>query len=93
MITTLGGLRKDSFGRVIGVDGAPIPRLYCAGDIASTYTWLLSGGMGHADALAFGRLAGRHAACLPAISDPAPDDYQPDRPEHLFATTGKEGTL
>jgi succinate dehydrogenase/fumarate reductase flavoprotein subunit len=93
MITTLGGLRKDSFGRVIGVDGAPIPRLYCAGDIASTYTWLLSGGMGHADALAFGRLAGRHAACLPAISDPAPDDYQPDRPEHLFATTRKEGTL
>lgn len=62
LITTLGGIRKDGDARVIDVDGNTIPRLYAAGDTASSYTWLLSGGMGLGDALAFGRIAGRNAA-------------------------------
>jgi len=64
LITTLGGLRKDGRARVLDPFGEPIPGLYCAGDVASSYTWLLSGGMGLGDALAFGRIAGREAAAL-----------------------------
>lgn len=62
IINTMGGLRKDGQARVRGVDGQPIPGLYCAGEIASTYTWALSGGQSIGDALAFGRIAGRNAA-------------------------------
>lgn len=65
LITTLGGLRKDGDARVIDACGEPIPRLYAAGDTASTYTWLISGGMGLGDAIAFGRIAGRNVAKLP----------------------------
>jgi succinate dehydrogenase/fumarate reductase flavoprotein subunit len=59
LITTLGGVRKDERARAVDPWGRPIPGLYCAGDVASTYTWSLSGGMGLGDALAFGRIAGR----------------------------------
>jgi succinate dehydrogenase/fumarate reductase flavoprotein subunit len=62
LIATLGGLRKDGHARVIDTQGQPIPGLYCAGEIASTYTWALSGGQSIGDALAFGRIAGQHAA-------------------------------
>jgi succinate dehydrogenase/fumarate reductase flavoprotein subunit len=62
IINTMGGLRKDGQARVRHVDGRPIPGLYCAGEIASTYTWALSGGQSIGDALSFGRIAGRNAA-------------------------------
>lgn len=62
LITTLGGIRKDGGARALDPFGAPIAGLYCAGDTSSTYTWLLSGGMGLGDAIAFGRIAGRNAA-------------------------------
>jgi succinate dehydrogenase/fumarate reductase flavoprotein subunit len=62
LITTLGGIRKDEHARALDPYGEAIPRLYCAGDTASTYTWCLSGGMGLADAMAFGRIAARHAS-------------------------------
>lgn len=72
LITTLGGIRKDGHGRAQNPDGEPIPRLYCAGDVASTYTWMLSGGMGLGDAMAFGRRAAAHAAAhAPHASQPA----------------------
>ena len=45
----------DPFGDVI--DG-----LYAAGSVSSTYSWCKDGGMHIADALAFGRIAGRTAA-------------------------------
>jgi succinate dehydrogenase/fumarate reductase flavoprotein subunit len=61
MISTLGGIRKDGRARALDTDGNPIPRLYCAGDVASSYSWALGGGYGLADAMAFGRLAARHA--------------------------------
>lgn len=66
LITTLGGIRKDERARVLAPDGTVIERLYAAGDVASTYTWMLGGGMGLGDALAFGRIAGREAAALSA---------------------------
>ncbi len=59
LIATLGGLRKDARARVLDTRGEPIPGLYCAGEICSTYTWALSGGQSISDALAFGRIAGR----------------------------------
>jgi succinate dehydrogenase/fumarate reductase flavoprotein subunit len=62
LITTLGGVRKDGRARAINPFGDPIPGLYCAGDVASSYTWCLSGGMALGDALAFGRVAGQEAA-------------------------------
>lgn len=62
LITTMGGIRKDEHARALDPFGAPIPGLYCAGDVASTYSWCCSGGMGLGDALAFGRIAGRSAA-------------------------------
>lgn len=62
LITTMGGVRKDEQARVLDSLGERIPGLYCAGDVASTYSWCCSGGMGLGDALAFGRIAGRNAA-------------------------------
>jgi succinate dehydrogenase/fumarate reductase flavoprotein subunit len=62
LIATLGGLRKDAQARVLDTRGEPIPGLYCAGEICSTYTWALSGGMSIADAIAFGRIAGARVA-------------------------------
>jgi succinate dehydrogenase/fumarate reductase flavoprotein subunit len=57
LITTLGGLRKDGRARVLDPEGRPIAGLCAAGDVASTYSWALSGGLCLGDAMAFGRLA------------------------------------
>lgn len=62
LINTMGGLRKNGEARVLDVEGQPIPGLFCAGEISSTYTWALGGGQSIGDALAFGRIAGRSAA-------------------------------
>jgi len=72
LITTLGGVSKDERARALDLDGRPIPRLYCAGDTATTYSWCLSGGMGLGDAMAFGRVAAREAAALQPLGEAAP---------------------
>jgi succinate dehydrogenase/fumarate reductase flavoprotein subunit len=64
VVFTCGGPRKDGRARVIDLDGSPIPRLYCAGEVSSTYSWGTAGGLMIGDALAFGRIAGRHAAAV-----------------------------
>jgi succinate dehydrogenase/fumarate reductase flavoprotein subunit len=71
LISTLGGIRKDEHGRALDPYGEAIPGLYAAGDTASSYSWCLSGGMGLADAMAFGRMAARHATGVGA-GDGAP---------------------
>lgn len=68
LISTLGGISKDEHARALDPYGVPIPRLYTAGDTASTYSWCLSGGLGLGDALVFGRIAARHAVALPSRS-------------------------
>jgi succinate dehydrogenase/fumarate reductase flavoprotein subunit len=73
LITTLGGVRKDERGRALDPDGRPVPRLYVAGDVASTYTWALEGGMGLADAMAFGRITARSVLEEPAEVEPVVD--------------------
>jgi succinate dehydrogenase/fumarate reductase flavoprotein subunit len=62
IVYTAGGPRRDEQARVLDPFGAPISGLYCAGEISATYSWCMSGGQMIADALAFGRIAGREAA-------------------------------
>ncbi|WP_235736181.1 FAD-dependent oxidoreductase [Nocardioides alcanivorans] len=57
-----GGPRRDGRARVMNVWGSAIPGLYAAGELSSTYSWGKDGGFHIADALAFGRIAGREAA-------------------------------
>jgi succinate dehydrogenase/fumarate reductase flavoprotein subunit len=65
---TCGGPRRDEQARVLRGDGSPIRRLFCAGEISSTYGWCMDGGMMIADALAFGRIAGRNAGAARTVS-------------------------
>jgi succinate dehydrogenase/fumarate reductase flavoprotein subunit len=62
LVYTNGGPRKNERGQVLDAFGAAIPRLYAAGEVASTYSHCMAGGQMIADALAFGRIAGRNAA-------------------------------
>ncbi|MQA80925.1 MAG: FAD-dependent oxidoreductase [Streptosporangiales bacterium] len=68
VLQSLGGMRVDVCGRVLGVDGAPITDLYAGGAAAAG----LSGGSpdgylsgsGLLTSLVFGRMVGRHLASL-----------------------------
>lgn len=62
MLYTCGGPRRNERAQVLDAFGEVIPRLYCAGELSSTYSGCMDGGMMIADALAFGRVAGRNAA-------------------------------
>ncbi|ROZ49664.1 FAD-dependent oxidoreductase [Rhodococcus sp. WS3] len=57
-----GGPRRDGHSRVLDTAGNPISGLYAAGTVSSTYSAAKDGGFHIADALAFGRVAGAHAA-------------------------------
>ena len=59
---TNGGPKRNHRAQVLDPFDQVIPRLYAAGDVSSTYSWCKAGGMHIADALAFGRIAGREAA-------------------------------
>jgi succinate dehydrogenase/fumarate reductase flavoprotein subunit len=57
-----GGPRRDGRARVLRTGGTVLEGLYAAGTVSSTYSFLKDGGFHIADALAFGRVAGREAA-------------------------------
>ena len=59
---TFGGLRIDRNGRVIDLDGDPIPGLYAAGEAAGLYYGDYTGATSVMRGAVFGRRAGRHAA-------------------------------
>ncbi len=60
---TLGGLRIDAHGRVLGASGNPVPGLYAAGRTTSGVAKQgYSSGMSLGDGSFFGRRAGKHAA-------------------------------
>jgi succinate dehydrogenase/fumarate reductase flavoprotein subunit len=59
---TQGGPKFDKHGRVLDVYGKAIPRLYKCGELGSIYGQRYTGGGNIAEFLAFGRIAGRHAA-------------------------------
>lgn len=60
---TQGGPKFDKHGRVLDVHDRPIARLYKCGELGSIYGQRYTGGGNIAELLAFGRIAGRHAAC------------------------------
>jgi succinate dehydrogenase/fumarate reductase flavoprotein subunit len=62
LVFTCGGPRKDARAGVLDPQGTPIPGLYCAGEVSSSYGWAMSGGQMIGDAMAFGRIAGRSVA-------------------------------
>ena len=60
---TLGGLRIDAHGRVLGASGNPVPGLYAAGRTTSGVAKQgYSSGMSLGDGSFFSRRAGKHAA-------------------------------
>ena len=60
---TFGGLHVDTRSRVIGVDGAPIPGLFAAGELmGGLFFFNYPGGSGLTSGAVFGRTAGRNAA-------------------------------
>jgi tricarballylate dehydrogenase len=61
---TFGGVRIDTACRVIDDDGAPIPGLFAAGEMAGgVFYFNYPGGAGLMSAAVFGRIAGISAAC------------------------------
>ncbi|AYJ84718.1 FAD-binding protein (plasmid) [Sphingomonas paeninsulae] len=62
LVNTQGGPRRDKEARVIGSDGAPIRRLYSAGELGSIYPFLYQGGGNIGECFAFGRIAGINAS-------------------------------
>jgi 3-oxosteroid 1-dehydrogenase len=59
---TQGGPLRDVKGRVMHVDGHPIPRLYSAGELGSVWGMLYQGGSNVAECFVFGRISGANAA-------------------------------
>ncbi len=59
---TQGGPRHDEAQRIIDVFGAPIPRLYAAGELGSVFGHLYMSGGNLAECFIGGRIAGRGAA-------------------------------
>jgi succinate dehydrogenase/fumarate reductase flavoprotein subunit len=62
MLNTQGGPRRNEKAQIVRPDGTPIPRLYSAGELGSIYSYLYQGTGNIGECLAFGRVAGRHAA-------------------------------
>ncbi len=59
---TFGGIRTDSWARVVTPSGTPIPGLYAAGEVTGLYYHQYPAGTSVLRAVTFGRLAGAHAA-------------------------------
>jgi hypothetical protein len=62
MLNTQGGPRRNTRSQIVHPDGSPIPRLYSAGELGSIYSYMYQGTGNIGECLAFGRIAGRHAA-------------------------------
>jgi len=61
MLNTQGGPRRNEKAQILRPDGAPIPRLYSAGELGSIYSYLYQGTGNIGECLAFGRIAARNA--------------------------------
>jgi succinate dehydrogenase/fumarate reductase flavoprotein subunit len=59
---TQGGPEHDASQRIIDVNGAPIPRLYAAGEMGSAFGHLYLSGSNITECFVTGRVAARHAA-------------------------------
>lgn len=63
---TQGGPVHDAKQRIIDVNGSPIPRLYAAGEMGSSFGHLYLAGGNIAECFVTGRIAGTEAAALTA---------------------------
>ena len=61
MLNTQGGPRRNEKAQIVRPGGAPIPRLYSAGELGSIYSYLYQGTGNIGECLVFGRIAGRNA--------------------------------
>lgn len=59
-----GGLPHDEEQRVLNAFGAPVPRLYVAGELGSVFGHLYISGGNFSECLVGGQIAGRNAARL-----------------------------
>jgi len=69
IINTQGGPRRDTESRVLDPDGLPIPRLYAAGELGSIWGFKYQTSTNIAEALVYGRIAGRNAAMNPPVEE------------------------
>ena len=67
-----GGPRRNEHAEVLDPFGETIAGLYAAGGVSTTYSWCKDGGMHIADALAFGRIAGRRASARARVLSARP---------------------
>lgn len=63
---TQGGPEHDAQQRIIDIDDNPIPRLYAAGELGSSWGHLYMSGGNLAECLVTGQIAGKQAAALEA---------------------------
>ncbi len=62
---TFGGPRRNAKSQILDTFGAPIERLYSAGELGSIFVQYPQGGANIGECLAFGRIAGANAAAEP----------------------------
>jgi succinate dehydrogenase/fumarate reductase flavoprotein subunit len=61
-VNTLGGPRHNGRAQVLDTNRKPIPRLYSAGELGSVFSYGYQGAGNFSECVAFGRIAGEHAA-------------------------------
>jgi succinate dehydrogenase/fumarate reductase flavoprotein subunit len=61
-VNTLGGPRHNGHAQVLDTNRKPIPRLYSAGELGSIFSYHYQGAGNFGECVAFGRIAGEHAA-------------------------------
>lgn len=62
LVNTQGGPRRDEKARIVSALGKTILRLYGAGELGSMWGPIYQGACNNAEAMVFGRIAGRNAA-------------------------------
>ncbi|MBI2185418.1 MAG: FAD-binding protein [Thaumarchaeota archaeon] len=67
LVSTHGGPKRDSEGRVLDAYGKPIPRLFSVGELGSLWGSVYQGGGMLAECISFGRIAGERIAELPSL--------------------------
>lgn len=64
LVCTTGGAKRNIHAQVLDFDGAPIPRLYEAGELGSMFSGLYQNGSMLSECMTSGRAAGAHAIAL-----------------------------
>jgi predicted oxidoreductase len=68
LLNTQGGPRRNTKSEILDAFGAPIPRLYSAGELGSMWGIIYQGAGNIGECFAYGRIAGKNAAANKAWS-------------------------